>query len=67
MDQSFFGTTISHHPSPDSEMIYSVVRNATDASGTLYRVPVIGGPPQESWSQSQVRLFWLGLVAWIKG
>jgi Tol biopolymer transport system component len=33
--------------SPDSEMVYSVVRNAADASGVLYRVPVIGGSPQK--------------------
>jgi serine/threonine protein kinase/Tol biopolymer transport system component len=32
--------------SPDNELVYSVVRNAADASGVLYRVPVIGGPPQ---------------------
>jgi sugar lactone lactonase YvrE len=33
--------------SGDSEMVYSVVRNAADASGTLYRIPVIGGSPQK--------------------
>jgi Tol biopolymer transport system component/DNA-binding winged helix-turn-helix (wHTH) protein len=33
--------------SPDSEMVYSVVRNATAAAGVLYRVPVIGGLPQK--------------------
>jgi len=33
--------------SPDSQMVYSVVRNAADAYGTLYRVPVIGGSPQK--------------------
>ena len=33
--------------SPDSQMVYSVVRNAADAYGTLYRIPVIGGSPEK--------------------
>jgi Tol biopolymer transport system component len=33
--------------SGDSEVVYIVVRNAADASGTLYRIPVIGGSPQK--------------------
>ena len=33
--------------SPDNQTIYYVARKAGDEPGTLYRIPIMGGPPQK--------------------